>query len=126
VAERFKALVLKTSGWKRPVSSNLTTSANQKETMSIRPLYDNVAVKQSDTEETTQSGLVIPGSKASEEQGTVIAVGEGQVLQDGTIRPLTVKVGDTVLFTGKGASLVTVDGADVLVFRERDLLAIIE
>jgi chaperonin GroES len=53
-------------------------------------------------------------------------VGDGQVLQDGTIRPLTVKVGDTVLFTGKGASLVTVDGADVLVFRERDLLAIIE
>lgn len=95
--------------------------------MNIRPLYDRVVVRRTEAETTTTGGIVIPGS-ASEKpsQGEVIAVGPGQLQDNGQLRPLTVKVGDQILFGKYSPTEIKLDGEEVLVIKESDILAIID
>ena len=95
--------------------------------MQIRPLYDRVIVKRIETQRTTASGIVIPDSVAEKpEQGEVIAVGSGRLLQDGTLSALQLKVGDQVLFGKYAGQTVKVDGEELLVMREEDVMGVIE
>jgi chaperonin GroES len=95
--------------------------------MKIRPLHDRVIVKRLDEERTSPGGIVIPDTAAEKPiQGKVIAVGKGKILEDGNVRPLDVKVGDKILFGKYSGTEVKVDGDDLLVMREEDVMAIIE
>jgi chaperonin GroES len=95
--------------------------------MKIRPLYDRVIVKRIEQQRTTASGIVIPDSAAEKpEQGEVIAVGNGRVLQDGTLRSLQLNVGDQVLFGKYAGQTVKVDGEELLVMREEDVMGVLE
>jgi chaperonin GroES len=93
----------------------------------IRPLHDRVIVKREEDERKSPGGIVIPDSATEKpSKGRVIAVGNGKILEDGKVRPLDVKVGDKVLFGKYSGTEVKVDGDDVLVMREEDIMAIIE
>lgn len=95
--------------------------------MRIRPLYDRVVIKRIEEQRTTASGIVIPDSATEKpEQGEVIAVGSGKILQDGATHPLQLKVGDRVLFGKYAGQTVKVDGEELLVMREDDVMAVIE
>jgi|UniRef100_E6QSQ3 chaperonin GroES len=95
--------------------------------MKIRPLHDRVIVKRLEEERKTASGIVIPDSAAEKpDQGEVLAVGKGKVGDDGKVRPLDVKVGDRVLFGKYAGQAVKVDGNEVLVMREEDIMGILE
>src|SRR5215212_4169364 len=95
--------------------------------MKVRPLHDRVIVKRLEEERTTPGGIVIPDTAAEKPvQGKIIAVGKGKILENGTVRPLDVKVGDKILFGKYGGTEVRVDGEDLLVMREEDVMAIIE
>ena len=96
--------------------------------MKIRPLHDRVIVKRLEEERTTASGIVIPDSASGEkpDQGVVQAVGNGKILEDGTSRTLEVKVGDKVLFGKYAGQEVKVDGDELLVMREEDIMGIVE
>ena len=96
--------------------------------MKIRPLHDRVIVKRVEEERTTASGIVIPDSASAEkpDQGVIEAVGNGKILEDGHIKALDVKVGDKVLFGKYAGQSVKVDGEELLVMREDDIMAIIE
>ncbi|KVE68097.1 molecular chaperone GroES [Burkholderia vietnamiensis] len=95
--------------------------------MQIRPLYDRVIVKRIEQQRTTASGIVIPDSTAEKpEQGEVIAVGSGRLLQDGSQQPLQLKVGDRVLFGKYAGQTVKVDGEELLVMREEDVMGVLE
>jgi len=95
--------------------------------MKIRPLHDRVIVKRLEEERVSAGGIVIPDSAAEEPvQGKVIAVGKGKILEDGNVRPLDVKVGDKILFGKYSGTEVKVDGDDLVVMREEDVMAIIE
>ena len=95
--------------------------------MQIRPLSDRVIVKRIETQRTTASGIVIPDSAAEKpEQGEVIAVGSGRLLQDGTLRALQLNVGDQVLFGKYAGQTVKVDGEELLVMREEDVMGVLE
>ncbi|MFO7277319.1 MAG: co-chaperone GroES [Pseudomonadota bacterium] len=95
--------------------------------MKIRPLHDRVIVKRLEEERTSPGGIVIPDTAAEKPiQGKVVAVGKGKILDDGNVRPLEVKVGDKVLFGKYSGTEVKVDGEELLVMREEDVMAIIE
>ena len=95
--------------------------------MAIRPLHDRVIVQRVKEEEKTKGGIIIPDSaKEKPIEGEVLAVGNGKVLEDGTVRKLDVKAGDRVLFGKYSGTEVKVDGDDVLVMREEDIMAVIE
>jgi chaperonin GroES len=95
--------------------------------MQIRPLYDRVIVKRIEQQRTTASGIVIPDSAAERpEQGEVIAVGSGRLLQDGSQRPLQLQVGDQVLFGKYAGQTVKVNGEELLVMREEDVMGVLE
>ena len=95
--------------------------------MKIRPLHDRVLVKRLEEERKTASGIVIPDSATEKpDQGQIIAVGTGKILEDGKVRPLAVKAGDRVLFGKYSGQTVKVDGDELLVMREEDLFAVIE
>jgi len=95
--------------------------------MNLRPLHDRVIVKRLDQETKTASGLIIPDAAAEKpDQGQVLAIGKGKILDDGKVRPLDVKVGDRVLFGKYSGQTVKVDGDEVLVMREEDIMAIVE
>ena len=95
--------------------------------MKIRPLHDRVIVKRLEEERTSPGGIVIPDSAAEKPvQGKVLAVGTGKILEDGTVRPLDVKVGDKILFGKYSGTEVKIDGQEVIVMREVDLLAVLE
>ncbi|HLS52216.1 MAG TPA: co-chaperone GroES [Burkholderiaceae bacterium] len=95
--------------------------------MALRPLHDRVIVKRLDNERTTASGIVIPESAAEKpDQGEIIAVGPGKKSDDGKTQPIDVKVGDKVLFGKYAGQAVTVDGEELLVIREDEILAVIE
>ena len=95
--------------------------------MKIRPLHDRVIVKRLEEERTSPGGIVIPDTAAEKPiQGKVVAVGKGKILEDGSVRPLDVKVGDKILFGKYSGTEVKVDGEDLLVMREEDIMAIIE
>jgi chaperonin GroES len=95
--------------------------------MKIRPLHDRVIVKRMEEERKTASGIVIPDSATEKpDQGEVLAVGKGKVGDDGKVRPLDVKVGDRVLFGKYSGQSVKLDGDEVLVMREEDIMGIVE
>ncbi len=95
--------------------------------MKIRPLHDRVVVKRSEEERTTASGIVIPDSATEKpDQGVVIAVGNGKKDDNGKAITLDVKVGDKVLFGKYAGQTVKVDGEEVLVMREEDIMGIVE
>ena len=95
--------------------------------MKIRPLHDRVIVKRLESERTSPGGIVIPDSAAEKPvEGKVVAVGKGKILEDGQVRPLDVKIGDKILFGKYSGTEVKVDGDDLLVMREEDVMAVIE
>ena len=92
----------------------------------LRPLHDRVLVKRLDSEERTQGGIIIPDSaKEKPLEGEIVAVGNGKVLDNGTTKPLTVKVGDKVLFAKYAETEVKLDDQSYLLLREDDLLGIL-
>ena len=94
--------------------------------MNLRPLHDRVIVKRLDQETKTASGLIIPDAAAEKpDQGEVLAVGNGKVTEDGKVRALEVKVGDRVLFGKYAGQAVKLDGQELLVMREEDIMAIV-
>ncbi len=94
--------------------------------MKLRPLHDRVIVKRLEEEKKTASGIVIPDSAAEKpDQGEILAVGTGKVGDDGKVRPIDVKVGDRVLFGKYSGSTVKVDGDELLVMREEDIMAVV-
>ena len=95
--------------------------------MSLRPLHDRVIVERLEQETKTASGIVLPEAAAEKpDQGKVVAVGNGKILDDGKVRPLDVKVGDKVLFGKYSGQAVKIDGKEVLVMREDDIMAIVQ
>jgi chaperonin GroES len=95
--------------------------------MKLRPLHDRLVVKRLDNERKTASGIVIPDNAAEKpDQGEVMAIGNGKILEDGKVRPLDIKVGDKVLFGKYSGQTVKVDGDELLVLREDDVMAVIE
>jgi chaperonin GroES len=94
--------------------------------MNLRPLHDRVIVKRLDQETKTASGLIIPDAAAEKpDQGEVLAIGNGKVQDNGTVRALEVKVGDRVLFGKYSGQAVKVDGEELLVMREEDIMAVL-
>ena len=95
--------------------------------MKIRPLHDRVIVKRLEEERTSPGGIVIPDTAAEKPiQGKVLAVGKGKILEDGSVRAPDVKVGDKVLFGKYSGTEVKIDGEELLVMREEDLMGVIE
>jgi len=95
--------------------------------MKLRPLHDRVIIKRMDNERTTASGIVLPENAAEKpDQGEILAVGNGKIGDDGKVVPMAVKTGDKVLFGKYSGQSVKVDGDEVLVMREEDIMAIVE
>ena len=95
--------------------------------MAIRPLHDRVLVRRIEDETTTPGGIVIPDSaKEKPAQGEIIAAGNGKILDNGDVRSLDVKVGDKVLFGKYAGTEVKVDGEELLVMREDDIVGVVE
>jgi chaperonin GroES len=96
--------------------------------MNIRPLYDRVVVRRKEEEETTAGGIVLPGSaKEKPNQGEVIAVGAGKVLDDGKQHPLTVQVGDKIVFGQyAGSNTIEIDGEELILMSESEIYAVID
>ncbi len=95
--------------------------------MKIRPLHDRVIVKRLEEVRTTASGIVIPDTATEKpDQGEIIAVGAGKKDESGKLIPLDVKVGDKVLFGKYAGQSVKVDGEELLVMREEDLMGVLE
>ncbi|NEX60593.1 co-chaperone GroES [Noviherbaspirillum galbum] len=95
--------------------------------MNLRPLHDRVIVKRLDQETKTASGIVLPDAAAEKpDQGKILAVGNGKILEDGKVRALEVKVGDTVLFGKYSGQTVKVNGEELLVMREEDIMAVVQ
>ena len=96
--------------------------------MNIRPLYDRVVVRRKEEEETSSGGIVLPGSaKEKPNQGEVIAVGDGKVLDNGELRTLAVKVGDKVVFGQyAGSNTIEVDGEELIIMNESEIYGVID
>jgi chaperonin GroES len=95
--------------------------------MKLRPLHDRVIIKRLEAETKSAGGIVIPDSAAEKPiKGEVVAAGTGKILEDGKVRPIAVKVGDIVLFGKYSGTEVKVDGEELLVMREEDIVAVVE
>jgi chaperonin GroES len=95
--------------------------------MRIRPLQDRIVVSRIADQEKTKGGIIIPDTaKEKPVEGKVLAVGNGRVLEDGGVRKLDIKVGDRILFGKYGGTEVTIDGEDLLILREDDVLGVVE
>ena len=95
--------------------------------MNIRPLHDRVVIRRTEEERTSPGGIVIPDSATEKPiKGEVVAVGKGKVLDSGEVRALDLKAGDKVLFGKYSGTEVKVDGEELLVMREDDVMAVIE
>jgi chaperonin GroES len=106
----------------------LTLTDKREVEMDIKPLADRVVVKPLEAESKTRGGIVLPDTaKEKPQEGKIVAVGKGKVMENGTIVPLEVKVGDKVLY-GKysGNEITTKEGEELLIMREEDILAIIK
>lgn len=96
--------------------------------MKIRPLHDRVVIRRKEEEQKTAGGIVLPGSaKEKPNQGVVVAVGSGRVLDNGEVRPVDVKVGDTVVF-GKyaGSDTIEINGEELVILSESDIKAVLQ
>jgi chaperonin GroES len=108
------------------VSSSLAASGGW-QIMSIRPLYDRIVVKRIEEQETTRSGIFIPDSaKEKPQEGEVVAVGHGKMLESGELMALDVKVGDRVLFGKYSGTETKLIGTEYIIMREDDVLGILE
>jgi chaperonin GroES len=95
--------------------------------MALRPLRDKVVVKPSEGEEKSAGGIFLPDTaKKKPQEGRVIAVGTGRVLDDGTVKPLSVKIDDVVVYSKYGGTEVTIDGVDLVLLDEDQIFAILE
>ncbi|MBD1576546.1 MULTISPECIES: co-chaperone GroES [Vibrio] len=96
--------------------------------MNIRPLHDRVIVERQEVESKSAGGIVLTGSAAEKStRGIVLAVGKGRILENGTVLPLDVKVGDSVIFAeGYSTKSEKIDGKEVLVMSENDIMAVID
>ena len=95
--------------------------------MKIRPLHDRVLVRREEVETKTAGGIVLPGSAAEKpSRGEVIAVGNGKIQENGDVRALDVKAGDKVIFGQYSGNTVKVDGEELLIMSEAEILAVIE
>lgn len=95
--------------------------------MTFRPLHDRVLVKRVEEEAKTKGGIIIPDTaKEKPQEGEVVAVGGGAIKEDGTVRPLDVNAGDRILFGKWSGTEVTIEGEDLLIMKESDILGIIE
>ena len=95
--------------------------------MNIRPLHDRVIVRRVEEERRSAGGIVIPDTATEKPiRGEVMAVANGKILENGSVRPMDVKVGDRVLFGKYSGTEVKVDGQELLVMREEDIMAVLE
>ena len=95
--------------------------------MNIRPLHDRVVIRRTEEERTSPGGIVIPDTAAEKPiRGELVAVGNGKILDSGEVRALDLKVGDQVLFGKYSGTEVKVEGEDLVVMREDDIMAVIE
>jgi len=95
--------------------------------MGIRPLQDRIIVRRIDEEEMTKGGIIIPDSaKEKPQEGKVVAVGKGKVLEDGKVQPLDVKQGNKVLFSKYSGTEINIEGEEHLIIREDDVLGVLE
>jgi len=95
--------------------------------MKIRPLHDRVVIKRMEEERTTAGGIVIPDSATEKPiRGEVVSVGNGKVNEAGDVRPLDVKAGDQVLFGKYSGTEIKIDGEDLLVMREDDIMGVLD
>jgi chaperonin GroES len=123
IAEDVRVQAIK-AGWPQRQNSRAATEEKQ---MNIRPLYDRIVVKRSEEQETARNGIIIPDSaKEKPQEGTVIAVGHGKRLDNGTLVPLDVKAGDRILFGKYSGSETKLDGTEYMIIREDDVLGILD
>jgi chaperonin GroES len=95
--------------------------------MALKPLYDRILATRTESETKTKGGIIIPESaKEKPLEGKVLATGDGKLLEDGSLRALAVKTGDTILFGKYAGTEIKVDGEEVVILREDDVLGIIE
>jgi len=95
--------------------------------MALRPLYDRILVKRLESEEKTKGGIIIPESaKEKPLEGKIVAVGNGKLLENGSVRELAVKKDDKILFGKYAGTEVKIDGEDMVILREDDILAVID
>ena len=93
--------------------------------MNIRPLKDQIAIRRDPRKQASEGGILLsPGATDKAETGTVVSTGAGKVLEDGTIRPMTVKAGDRVIFS-EGGSEITIGNETLVVLREQDIVGIL-
>ena len=92
----------------------------------VRPLHDRVIVRRVEEQEKTKGGIIIPDTaKEKPQEGEVVAVGSGKVLDDGKVRPLDVKKGDRILFGKYSGTEIKLDGEDLLIMKESDIMGVI-
>ncbi len=95
--------------------------------MKIRPLHDRIVVRRKEEETKTAGGIVLPGAAAEKpNEGEVLAVGTGRILQNGDVQPMAINVGDVVLFGQYGSNTVKIDGEELLIMSESEIYGIIE
>src|SRR5579863_10427098 len=110
----------------RPVSSN-SEDNSEEEFMKFRPLHDRVVVRRLEQEEKTAGGIIIPDTaKEKPQEGEVIAVGPGARGEDGTLHPLDVKAGDRVLFGKWSGTEIKLDGEELIIMKESDIMGVLE
>ena len=103
-----------------------TTKTAKKTKVNLTPMGDNVLVQRLEAESITAGGIVLPESaKEKPREGTVMAVGEGRILDDGTRRAMQVKVGDRIIFSSYAGTEIEVSGEDFLIVREDEILAVV-
>jgi chaperonin GroES len=94
--------------------------------MNLRPLYDRIVVKRIEEKETTRNGILIPDSaKEKPQEGEIMAVGRGKMLDDGTVVALDVKIGDRILFGKYSGNETKLDGTEYIIMREEDVLGVL-
>lgn len=95
--------------------------------MTIKPLHDNVVLKPAKAEKTTKSGIVLPDTadKGKPEQGTVVAIGPGKILESGALSKMSLKVGDKVAFKKYSADEIEIEGETYLILSEDEILAVL-
>ncbi|HEY3698348.1 MAG TPA: co-chaperone GroES [Spongiibacteraceae bacterium] len=95
--------------------------------MKIRPLYDRIVVRRKEEESKTAGGIVLPGSaKEKPNQGEVMAIGQGKLLDNGEVRPVSVKIGDQVVFGQYSGNNIKVDGDELIILAETEIFGVIE
>ena len=95
--------------------------------MNLRPLHDRVVVRRTEEERTSAGGIIIPDSATEKpSQGEIVAAGKGRITDSGDVRPMDVKVGDKILFGKYAGTEIKVEGEELLVMREDDIVAVVE